>query len=81
MELVSALPLNGGTYSSLLQCTGKVCARVLACMQCSASSSSVLTEHRFVQWWAAVAAILSFLSYVATAVVAAASGMHYLHLE
>ena len=24
IELITALPLNGGTYSALLQCTGKV---------------------------------------------------------
>ncbi|MEZ4318307.1 MAG: APC family permease [Myxococcota bacterium] len=52
-EVGSALPLNGGTYTLLLNTTNK---RV-----------------------AATAAVLTLLSYVATAVISAGEAMHYAH--
>lgn len=52
-EVGSALPLNGGTYTVLLNTTNKKVA--------------------------AVAAVLTILSYVATAVISAGEAMHYLH--
>lgn len=52
-EVGSALPLNGGTYTLLLNTTGKKVA--------------------------AGAAVLTILSYVATAVISAGEAMHYAH--
>jgi amino acid transporter len=52
-EVVEALPLNGGTYNCLLNCTSKFSAAVAAC--------------------------LTILSYIATAVISAKAGMEYLH--
>ncbi|HWO12843.1 MAG TPA: APC family permease, partial [Polyangiaceae bacterium] len=52
-EVGSALPLNGGTYTLLLNTTGKKIA--------------------------AGAAVLTILSYVATAVISAGEAMHYAH--
>lgn len=52
-EVGSALPLNGGTYTLLLNTTNKK--------------------------FAAVAACLTLLSYIATAVISANEAMHYLH--
>lgn len=52
VELVTALPLNGGTYTALLNTTPKLLAAIAAC--------------------------LSLLSYIATAVVSATSAMLYL---
>jgi amino acid transporter len=52
-EVGSALPLNGGTYTLLLNTTGKKVA--------------------------AAAAVLTILSYVATAVISAGEAMHYAH--
>jgi len=52
-EVGSALPLNGGTYTVLLNTTGKKVA--------------------------AAAAVLTLLSYVATAVISANEAMHYAH--
>jgi amino acid transporter len=52
-EVLSALPLNGGTYTVLLNTTNKKLA--------------------------AAAAVLTLLSYVATAVISAGEAMHYLH--
>jgi len=52
-EVGSALPLNGGTYTLLLNSSNKKAA--------------------------AVAAVLTILSYVATAVISAGEAMHYLH--
>ncbi|KAE8992977.1 hypothetical protein PR002_g20379 [Phytophthora rubi] len=52
-EVVTAIPLNGGTYNALLNTTSKRTAAVAAC--------------------------LSILSYVATGVVSATSGVHYLN--
>ncbi len=52
-EVGSALPLNGGTYTTLLNTTNKKVA--------------------------AAAAVLTLLSYVATAVISAGDAMHYLH--
>ncbi|MCB9699775.1 MAG: APC family permease [Alphaproteobacteria bacterium] len=52
-EVGSALPLNGGTYTVLLNTTNKKVA--------------------------ATAAVLTILSYVATAVISAGEAMHYLH--
>lgn len=51
-EVVTAIPLNGGTYNALLNTTSKRTAAVAAC--------------------------LSILSYVATGVVSATSGVRYL---
>jgi len=51
-EVVTALPMNGGTYNALLNTTTKK--------------------------WASVAAALSILSYIATAVISATSAMEYL---
>ncbi|KNC53100.1 amino acid permease [Thecamonas trahens ATCC 50062] len=52
-EVGAALPLNGGTYTLLLNTSSKS--------------------------WAAIGACLTFLSYIATAVVSASSAMTYLH--
>ena len=52
VELVTALPLNGGTYTALLNTTPKLLAAIAAC--------------------------LSLLSYIATAVVSATSAVLYL---
>ncbi|CAH0478170.1 unnamed protein product [Peronospora belbahrii] len=52
-EVVTAIPLNGGTYNALLNTTSKRSAAVAAC--------------------------LSILSYVATGVVSATSGVRYLN--
>jgi len=52
-EVGSALPLNGGTYTVLLNTTSK--------------------------GWAAAAAVLTLLSYVATAVISAGEAMEYAH--
>ncbi len=52
-EVGSALPLNGGTYTVLLNTTNKK--------------------------WAATAAVLTLLSYVATAVISAVEASHYGH--
>ncbi|KAL3658132.1 hypothetical protein V7S43_016975 [Phytophthora oleae] len=52
-EVVTAIPLNGGTYNALLNTTSKRTAAVAAC--------------------------LSILSYVATGVVSATSGVRYLN--
>jgi amino acid transporter len=52
-EVVEALPLNGGTYNCLLNCTSKFSAAVAAC--------------------------LTILSYIATAVISAKTGVEYLH--
>ncbi len=52
-EVGSALPLNGGTYTVLLNTTGKKLA--------------------------AAAAVLTLLSYIATAVISANEAMHYAH--
>lgn len=52
-EVGSALPLNGGTYTLLLNTTNKK--------------------------YAAIAACLTLLSYIATAVISANEAMHYLH--
>jgi amino acid transporter len=52
-EVVEALPLNGGTYNCLLNCTSKFAAAVAACM--------------------------TILSYIATAVISAKTAMEYLH--
>jgi amino acid transporter len=53
MEVVEALPLNGGTYNCLLNSTSKFAASLSACM--------------------------TILSYVATAVISAKTGIDYLH--
>lgn len=52
-EVGSALPLNGGTYTVLLNTTNKKMAAIAAC--------------------------LTILSYVATAVISAGEAMHYAH--
>jgi len=52
-EVGSALPLNGGTYTLLLNTTS--------------------------QQFAAAAAVLTLLSYIATAVISAGEAMHYAH--
>ncbi len=52
-EVGSALPLNGGTYTLLLNTTSKQ--------------------------FAAAAAVLTLLSYIATAVISAGEAMHYAH--
>ncbi len=52
-EVVEALPLNGGTYNCLLNCTSKFAASVAACM--------------------------TVLSYIATAVISSKTGVEYLH--
>ena len=53
VEVVGALPLNGGAYNVLLNTSSKKIA--------------------------SVAAILTVLSYMATAVISASEAMHYLH--
>ncbi|RLB78509.1 MAG: hypothetical protein DRH15_10050, partial [Deltaproteobacteria bacterium] len=52
-EVVEALPLNGGAYNCLLNCTSKFTASLAACM--------------------------TILSYIATAVISAKTGIEYLH--
>lgn len=52
-EVVEALPLNGGAYNCLLNCTSKFTASLAACM--------------------------TILSYIATAVISAKTAMEYLH--
>ncbi len=52
-EVVEALPLNGGAYNCLLNCTSKLTASVAACM--------------------------TILSYIATAVIASKTAVEYLH--
>ncbi len=52
-EVVEALPLNGGTYNALLNCTSKFAAALAACM--------------------------TILSYIATAVISAKTAAEYLH--
>ena len=52
-EVVEALPLNGGTYNALLNCTSKFAAAVAACM--------------------------TILSYLATAVISSKTAAEYLH--
>ncbi|KAE9077709.1 hypothetical protein PF010_g23408 [Phytophthora fragariae] len=54
-EVVTAIPMNGGTYNALLNTTSKRAAAVAAC--------------------------LGILSYVATGVVSATSGVHYLDTQ
>ena len=51
--MVEALPLNGGTYNCLLNCTSKFAAAMAACM--------------------------TILSYIATAVISAKTATEYLH--
>ncbi len=51
-EVVEALPLNGGTYNCLLNCTSKLAAAMAACM--------------------------TILSYIATAVTSAKTGVEYI---
>lgn len=52
-EVVEALPLNGGAYNCLLNCTSKLSASVAACM--------------------------TILSYIATAVISSKTAIEYLH--
>jgi amino acid transporter/uncharacterized protein YggU (UPF0235/DUF167 family) len=52
-EVVEALPLNGGTYNCLLNCTSKFAAALAACM--------------------------TILSYIATAVISSKTAIEYLH--
>ena len=52
-EVVEALPLNGGAYNCLLNCTSKFTASLAACM--------------------------TILSYIATAVISAKTAVEYLH--
>jgi len=52
-EVVEALPLNGGAYNCLLNCTSKLSASVAACM--------------------------TILSYIATAVISSKTAVEYLH--
>lgn len=52
-EVVEALPMNGGAYNCLLNCTSKLTASVAACM--------------------------TILSYIATAVISAKTAVEYLH--
>ncbi|MGD8503480.1 MAG: APC family permease, partial [Syntrophobacterales bacterium] len=52
-EVVEALPLNGGTYNCLLNCTSKFAAALAACM--------------------------TILSYIATAVISSKTAAEYLH--
>ena len=52
-EVVEALPLNGGAYNCLLNCTSKLMASLAACM--------------------------TILSYIATAVISAKTAVEYLH--
>ncbi|MGA7874536.1 MAG: amino acid permease, partial [Desulfoferrobacter sp.] len=52
-EVVEALPLNGGAYNCLLNCTSKLSASVAACM--------------------------TILSYIATAVISSKTAAEYLH--
>ncbi|KAG2795513.1 hypothetical protein PC116_g26855, partial [Phytophthora cactorum] len=54
-EVITAIPMNGGTYNAFLNATSKPTATVAAC--------------------------LGILSYVATGVVAAISGVHYLSTQ
>lgn len=54
VEVVSALPLNGGAYNALLNTTSKFRASMAAC--------------------------LTILSYMATAVISGNEAMHYLHV-
>lgn len=53
IEVVEALPLNGGTYNCLLNCTSKFAAAMAACM--------------------------TILSYIATAVISSKTAVEYLH--
>ena len=53
IEVVEALPLNGGTYNALLNSTSKVAAAMAACM--------------------------TILSYIATAVISSKTAAEYLH--
>jgi amino acid transporter len=53
IEVVEALPLNGGTYNALLNCTSKFAAALAACM--------------------------TILSYIATAVISSKTAAEYLH--
>jgi len=53
IEVVEALPLNGGTYNCLLNCTSKFAASMAACM--------------------------TILSYIATAVISSKTAVEYLH--
>ncbi len=52
-EVVEALPLNGGTYNCLLNCTSKFTAAIAACM--------------------------TILSYIATAVISSNTAVEYMH--
>ncbi len=52
-EVVEALPLNGGTYNCLLNCTSKFAAAMAACM--------------------------TILSYIATAVISSKTAVEYVH--
>ena len=52
-EVVEALPLNGGTYNCLLNCTSKFAAALAACM--------------------------TILSYIATAVISSKTAVEYVH--
>ncbi len=52
-EVVEALPLNGGAYNCLLNCTSKLTASLAACM--------------------------TILSYIATAVISSKTAVEYLH--
>ena len=52
-EVVEALPLNGGAYNCLLNCTSKLSASLAACM--------------------------TILSYIATAVISAKTAAEYFH--
>lgn len=52
-EVVEALPLNGGAYNCLLNCTSKLSASLAACM--------------------------TILSYIATAVISSKTAVEYLH--
>ncbi|MBW1994304.1 MAG: APC family permease [Deltaproteobacteria bacterium] len=52
-EVVEALPLNGGTYNCLLNCTSKFSAALAACM--------------------------TILSYIATAVISSKTAVEYVH--
>ena len=54
VEVVGALPLNGGAYNALLNTTSKFRASIAAC--------------------------LTILSYMATAVISASEAMHYAHV-
>jgi hypothetical protein len=54
LEVIGALPLNGGAYNALLNTTSKATASMAAC--------------------------LTLLSYMATAVISANEAMHYVHI-